>query len=143
MSSPLHGAAYIQMSSRVAHCARQSSNFAPGSEMKEPQSHRPSPQIWICASGNQMRFILKSHHHHHHPTDCTQASQVLPGWASEDLLHPNVKVRGKDSSKPREIQSDERHWKCSWLQRETFARAKDDLQRIHKSSQIRAEFPRR
>ena len=53
-------------------------------ERKEgPRSPRHNPQIWICGSGDWLRFTLKSHRHHH-PTDCNQASQISPGGASGD-----------------------------------------------------------
>ena len=54
-------------------------------QMEEPQSPTPSQKTLTCASGDRMRFIPKSRRHHH-PTDWTQASQILPGWASGDHL---------------------------------------------------------
>ena len=71
---------------------RQSSEFAP--KIEGPQSLRPSLKTQICASGDRVRFILKSHRHH--PTDCTQASQILPGRASGDrLLSSHHQCTGK------------------------------------------------
>ena len=64
-------------------------------KLEEPQSPTPIPKTGICASGDRLRFILKSHRRHH-PTECTQASQMPPSRASGDgLLSSHHQCLGK------------------------------------------------
>ena len=97
--------------------------------MKEPQSPTLSSRTRICASGDRLRFVSKSHRHHH-PTECTQASQIPPGRGTDGL------------SEPLEIHIGDGRWCTVGVQRKKFARAKGDLQIIHKRCKIRATFSR-
>ena len=69
------------------------------------------------ALGDRLQHFRRPHHQQD-PTDCTQSADCFPT-----------------------ISEQERQF-CRWLQRKKFARAKDDLQRIHEDSQDRSEFPR-
>ena len=42
------------------------------------------PKIRICASGDRLRFILKSYRQ----VECTQVGQTPPGWAWEFKMLP-------------------------------------------------------
>ena len=98
------------------------------------QSPTPSPKTRICASGDRLRFILKTHRHHH-PTDCTKISQSSPGWASGDwLLSSHHQCTGK-THRNRVKFTLVKDVGTLLAASEEIRRAKDDLQRTHETLQ--------
>ena len=82
VSSPLHDTARIRRSRGVMQWARRSSEFAEDIEGADTEfveggdSSTPSPKTQMCASGDRLRLILKSHRHHHPCTEKTHRNRV-------------------------------------------------------------------
>ena len=103
--------------------------------MKEPQSATPGPKTRICASGDRLRHILKTHRCQH-PTDCTQTSQMPPGRASgAPLLSSHHQSTGK-THRNRVKFSGERRWYFNGYS----GRTSHERKMINVTSKIRPTF---
>ena len=106
----LHG--YEDVEFRNGHVNHQNTHLSLKERIvflnkEEPQS----PKIPICASGDRLRFIVKSYRHHH-ATDCTYPAQPVSGrlGIGGQVAFQSPTVREKNTSKSREIHIGERRW---------------------------------